>query len=269
MEDRMPGTSAIRTGFLGGAPAYYALRRMGRRVAEQPHHSGVGAAYQGRSKLEVLFGPSVWRHVVGKTVIDMGSGKGLEAVEAARRGARRVIGVEILAKELHEARDNAARAGVADRCVFTTRADERADVILSIDGFEHYDDPGGMLSLMRELLLPGGRVLVAFGPPWFHPLGGHLFSIVPWAHLVFSERALIRWRSDFKDDGATCFREVAGGLNQMTVRRFERLVARSDFALEGFEAVPIRRLRWLASGLTRELVTSIVRCTLVPRPMRP
>jgi hypothetical protein len=56
-------------------------------------------------------------------------------------------------------------------------------------------------------------------------LGGHLFSVFPWAHLIFSEQALIRWRSDFKSDGATRFSEVAGGLNQMTIRRFERLIA--------------------------------------------
>jgi len=32
---------------------------------------------------------------------------------------------------------------------------------------------------------------------------------------------LIRWRSDFKTDGVTCFSDVAGGLDQITIRRFE------------------------------------------------
>jgi hypothetical protein len=36
------------------------------------------------------------------------------------------------------------------------------------------------------------------------------------AHLIFKERALIRWRAGFKTDGATRFGEVAAGLNQMT-----------------------------------------------------
>ena len=75
-----------------------------------------------------------------------------------------------------------------------------------------------------------------------------------------------RWRSDFKSDGATRFNEVAGGLNQMTVRKFVNLVAASDFDIEQFRAVPIARLRRLSNPLTRELFTSTVRCRLVPRP---
>jgi hypothetical protein len=82
---------------------------------------------------------------------------------------------------------------------------------------------------------------------------------------VFTEKALIRWRSDFKSDGATRFHEVEGGLNQMTVRRFEQLVRHSDFEFERFQAVPIRKLRWLANRATREFTTAVVRCRLVPR----
>ena len=167
---------------------------------------------------------------------------------------------------LETARKEADTAGVADRCVFTLDTDEQADVIMSIDGFEHYADPAHVLRTMRRLVRPDGRLFITFGPPWFHPLGGHLFSVFPWAHLVFTEKALIRWRSDFKSDGATRFCEVGGGLNQMTVRRFRRLVDRSDFAIERFESVPIRRLRSLSNALTREFLTAMVRCELRPRP---
>ena len=105
-------------------------------------------------------------------------------------------------------------------------------------------------------------MLLTFGPTWLHPLGGHLFSVFPWAHLVFTEPALIRWRARFRKDGATRFREVEGGLNQMTIRRFERLVAESPLEFEAFEAVPIRRLRPIAPLLPRELCTSFVRSRL-------
>ncbi len=63
---------------------------------------------------------------------------------------------------------------------------------------------------MDAMLKPGGRLYASFGPTWFHPYGGHLFSVFPHAHLIFTERSLIRWRSDFKSDGATRFHEVAG-----------------------------------------------------------
>ncbi|HEY2941229.1 MAG TPA: class I SAM-dependent methyltransferase [Vicinamibacteria bacterium] len=259
-------------GIVGGRVGYHLLRGIGRRgEAAGPlpgHLPWRGKAYQGRSKLEVLFGPGIWAEVAGKVVIDFGCADGVEAVEVATHGAKRVIGVDTRPSVLEMARQAAEASGVADRCVFSTQVDEKADLIFSIDWFEHYDDVAGILRQMRRLIKDDGRVRISFGPPWYHPLGGHLFSVFPWSHLVFTERALIRWRSDFKTDGATRFREVEGGLNQMTIRRFERLLAASDFRVERFETPPIKRFRALHNRLTREFFTSFVRCTLVPRTGR-
>jgi SAM-dependent methyltransferase len=252
------------SGFIGGSLGYHLLRRVGRKAARE----GVcdGSAYQERSKLEVLFGPGVWDVLADKTVVDFGCGIGAEAIDMATRGkARRVVGIDIREDLLEIARHAAAQAGVADRCFFATEVSEPADVVVSLDGFEHYDDPAGVLKTMRHLLRDEGVVLNCFGPPWFHPYGGHLFSVFPWAHLIFTEPALIRWRSDFKSGGARRFNEVQGGLNQMTVRKFRELVAASDFDVQQFEAVPIGRLRRLSNAMTRELFTSVVRCTLVAR----
>jgi hypothetical protein len=116
---------------------------------------------------------------------------------------------------------------------------------------------------MRRLLNPGGRVLVSFGPPWRHPLGGHVYSIFPFSHLVFPDAALVRWRSSFKTDGARTILE--SGLNKMTVSRFERLIAESPFRAENLEVVPIRKLRPIANRLRREFTTSVVRCHLTPK----
>ena len=79
---------------------------------------------------------------------------------------------------------------------------------------------------MFDLLKPGGLLIASFGPTWYHPLGGHLVSVFPWAHLIFSETALMGWRSGIRADGAKRFHEVEGGLNQMTIRRFEQLAQR-------------------------------------------
>ncbi len=253
------------TGVIGGQLGYLLLRRMVGVPPDEGHCTG--SAYERKSKLEVLLGRSIWAEIEGRTVIDFGCGTGEDAIEMARRGARRVIGVDIRESVLAQAHEAADVARVADRCMFATQTDETADVILSVDAFEHYGDPEAILRTMRRLLRPDGRVLIAFGPPWFHPLGGHLFSVFPWAHLVFTEKALIRWRADFKSDGATRFCETEGGLNRMTVGRFRQLIERADFEVAEFETVPIRRLRWLAHPVTREFVTSIVRSRLVvPRP---
>jgi SAM-dependent methyltransferase len=253
----------IRTGLIGGPLADHLLRYLGERAARKGYCDG--SAYRGRSKLEVLFGESIWRDIAGTVVADFGCGVGGEAIEMAQRGAAHVIGIDIVEHSLQAARRAAQDAGVADRCQFATRTDEPVDVVVSLDGFEHFGDPAGVLRTMSRMIKPTGRVLATFGPTWLHPLGGHLFSVFPWAHLIFTEPALLRWRSRFKDDGARRFEEIEGGLNRMTIRRFRRLVARSAFEFETFETVPIRRLRAFANPVTREILTSVVRCRLRPR----
>jgi 2-polyprenyl-3-methyl-5-hydroxy-6-metoxy-1,4-benzoquinol methylase len=224
-----------------------------------------GSIYEGKSKLAALLGDEVFSKIAGKVVIDFGCGEGAEAVEIAGRGARRVIGIDIREDLLQVARQKALGAGVQGTCFFGSSTAELADVVVSLDAFEHFGDPAAILRNMSNLLPPAGEVLVSFGPTWYHPLGGHLFSVFPWAHLIFSEKALIRWRSTFKTDRATRFSEVAGGLNQMTIARFEELVADSPFEFANLELVPIRKLRRFHNRLTREFTTAAVRCRLVKR----
>ena len=249
-------------GIIGGRLGYHILRR----VCEDGRYTGYmdGSAYEHRSKLETLLGASIWDAIRDKTVIDFGCGLGSEAVEMAKRGARRVIGIDIVDYYLGQAVELAHRESVTDKCTFVKHTDERADVIVALDSFEHFADPAAILRVMRNLLRDDGSVLVAFGPTWYHPLGGHIFSPFPWAHLLFTEKALIRWRADFNKDGATRFSEIGEGLNQMTIRRFERIIRDSPFQFAEFEARPIRKLERLANRFTREALTSIVRCRLVP-----
>jgi len=214
--------------------------------------------YEGRSKL-FLLGDELTKRLAGKTVADFGCGKGNEAIDMVRRGAKRVIGIDIREHFLDDARRSAEAAGVSDRCMFATTIREPVEIITSIDSFEHFAEPEKILGLMASLLGPAGEVFFSFGPTWYHPLGGHLFSMFPWAHLVMTEKALVRWRGDFRNDGARHFSEVEGGLNQMTIRRFERLVDGSPFQMESLECVPIGKLRPIHNGLTREFTTALVR----------
>jgi len=195
-------------------------------------------------KIKRIVGDAGWAALRDKIILDFGCGMGVGSIEIAQHGAKRVIGVDIRPDVLDVARQAARRAGVSDTCKFVEAIDEPVDVIVSVDAFEHFEDPAAILRTMDRLLKDDGFVLVSFGPTWYHPRGGHLFSIFPWSHLMFSERAQIRWRSDFKHDGATRFSEAAGGLNMITIKRFLKLVEESLFELESFRAVPIGSLRW-------------------------
>ena len=158
-------------GVLGGELGYRLLRRL-QKVSPG---NEITTAYDGRSKMEVFFGPEIWRELADKTVLDFGCEAGVEAIDMAQHGVPRVIGLDIREEPLAEARLAAKKAGVENACTFTTQTDEKVDVIVSLDAFEHFGDPLAMLGKMRQLLKDSGYILTCFGPTWYHPLGGHGF----------------------------------------------------------------------------------------------
>lgn len=221
----------------------------------------IGSRYAKRQSLLEIFGRGFPVAVCNKAVLDFGCGFGEDTVAIASYGARRAIGVDLRQEFLSHARFLAQKSGVADRCVFTDQASEQCDLIVSVDAFEHFSDPAAILSLWASLLTIDGSVCLSFGPTWLHPAGGHLFSPFPWAHLLLSEEALLRWRALSRSDGATTIE--AAGLNRLTIKRFEQLVSDSPFRFASLELVPIRKLRFIHNRLTREFSTSVVRCRLV------
>lgn len=231
------------------------------RIAPRPPDTMQGRAYRNQSKIEVLLGPAVWDTVRGRTVVDFGCGAGDEAIEIALKGAGQVYAVDIQESLLDLGRKKAAACGCRN-IDFSTQPPEAADLIISLDSFEHFADPQDVMQTMAGMLKPHGTVMIAFGPTWYHPLGGHLFSVFPWAHLIFSERALCQWRSQFRQDRATRFSQVEGGLNQLTIRRFLRLIKANAFEIVELKCVPIRGVAAFHNRLTREFLTATVRCVL-------
>ncbi len=246
-------------GIVGGQVGYALLRLIAPRNKASSQDT---AEEKSNTKLKQFFGNNFFDLIEGKTIIDFGCGSGNQSLEMAQKGAAKVIGIDLQEHLLERGRQTAKQLGVADRCMFVTSTNELADIIISKDAFEHFYDPAAILNIMSSLVKPTGCVLAAFGPTWLHPYGGHLFSVFPWSHLIFTENAQIRWRSDFKTDGATRFAEVAGGLNQLTISGFEQIVERSRFRFDWLETVPIKGIPLLKANLLREIGSSIVRCKL-------
>ncbi|MEE9412775.1 MAG: methyltransferase domain-containing protein [Methylococcales bacterium] len=246
-------------GMIGGKIGYRILKY----IAPRSKSSTRSAANEALgTKTEQFFGDTFFKDIEGKTVIDFGCGSGNQSIEIAQQGAAKVIGVDIQKHRLEIGKQTAKQLGINDRCVFTTITHELGDIVISKDAFEHFADPAKILQIMASLLKPEGYVLAAFGPTWLHPYGGHLFSVFPWSHLMFTEASQIRWRSDFKTDGATRFSEIEGGLNQLTIARFEQIVTDSPLRLEWLETIPIRGIALLKTKALREIGSSIVRCKL-------
>lgn len=243
---------------IGDAVGYSLLRA----IAPRKYSQECDEIDSNDTKLEQFFGEDIFDIIHGKSIIDFGCGTGNQAVQMAKMGAGKVIGIDIQESRLATGRKLAEQLSVDGICSFAAETNERADIIISKDACEHFFDTVAVLRQMSKLLKPDGFVLAAFGPTWLHPYGGHLFSVFPWAHLIFSENALIRWRSDFKSDGATRFCEVEGGLNQLTIANFERSVEKSPFRFEWIDTVPIKGIFLFKHKILREVGSSLVRCKL-------
>ena len=247
---------------IGGALGIALLNLFSRNGAIE--RCDIATAYIGRSKLEVLLGPkNLGPARVTRTCSISAAAREPKPWKLPSAVPVRSSASTCASDGSTSAPSTRRRSGVTDRCTFAREWREPVDVIVSLDSFEHFADPAGVLAHMRGLLRPGGKVLAAFGPTWYHPLGGHIYSVFPFSHLLFSERALVRWRSLHKADGATTIEE--SGLNKMTIRRFIELVEASPLRFASFELLPIRPLRLIANRLTREFTTAAVRCVLEPR----
>jgi hypothetical protein len=82
-------------------------------------------------------------------------------------------------------------------------------------------------------------------------------------NVLFSEQTVMKVRSRFRTDGAVRYEDVEGGLNRMTVSRFERLVHDCGLELEWSRYRGIKGLDW-ATKLpgARELLTTLITCVL-------
>jgi SAM-dependent methyltransferase len=171
----------------------------------------------------------------GKSVLDVGCGRGAVCAEAARLGAARIVGTDLsIPPQVRRllAEDPAAAEVELLETDGTLRelGTRRFDVVISKDSFEHYANPEQFAGTLAALLEPGGTLAVGFGPLWKSPTGGHIeyMTGLPWAHLLFPEPVLMAERRRFRpDEDARRFEEIRGGLNRMTLARFERIMGSS------------------------------------------
>jgi SAM-dependent methyltransferase len=133
--------------------------------------------------------------VTGRDVLDFGCGDGQLSLFLATKKPRRILGVDINPAAIARARaaadtDVEFRLGSKDRMPVL---DQSIDTIVAFDCLEHVMSPLPIFQDWYRVLRPRGKCLIEWFPfkgPW----GPHMESLIPipWAHVLFGERAMFR-----------------------------------------------------------------------------
>ena len=104
-------------------------------------------------------------HVPNKIVLDYACGNGIMAVQAAKKGAKYVIGIDISPISIQNAIKLAAHEGVSDKCIFiqgdcekTGMPDNCVDVIYCF-GVLHHMDLDNVYPELQRIMKPNAKLL--------------------------------------------------------------------------------------------------------------
>ena len=216
------------------------------------------------------YSPNFFNDIKGKKILDFGCGTGFQTISLVLNGASFVVGVDINQNRLEKARKLAQDNNVEDKVMFASKLDDNHpdhfDIVLSHNSFEHFDNPVAILEEMKLKLKNNGRIYISFGPPWYAPYGVHNFFFVriPWANILFSEKTIINVRCLYTKESVTAYEEI--GLNKMTIRKLEDLIAASGMELESLHYEAVKGINFLSKiPSLRELFINHVHCVIFKR----
>ena len=221
----------------------------------------------------------------GKTVLDIGCGAGGKSLYYITLGAKHVYGVDVVESYKEESEKLAADLGLSDKFTFIHAdakklpyPDNSFDTIIMNDAMEHVGDPEGVLKEVLRVLTKGGRVYINF-PPYNHPFGAHLSDAIniPWVHLFFSEKTLIRdykelvkdlpdgkSRIDFRISKDENGKEYFSYINKMTIKRFKRILKKLDITPVYYTEMPLRSIVKIPAKLPvlKEMFVKMAVCVI-------
>ena len=108
--------------------------------------------------------------IKGRTFLDVGCGNGLYSVELAKKGASRVLGIDISPVMIGRCQQSAKKEGLEDRLTFVQtdlleyKPELDFDVSYGIGLFDYISDPLPVLRKMREV--SKDKVIMAFPRLW-------------------------------------------------------------------------------------------------------
>jgi len=108
--------------------------------------------------------------IKGRTFLDVGCGNALYSLELARKGAAKVVGIDISEVMIGLCRKSSDAENLSDRCTFIQsdlleyKPESKFDVSFGIGLFDYISDPLPVLKRMREV--SSDKAIMAFPRLW-------------------------------------------------------------------------------------------------------
>lgn len=112
----------------------------------------------------------------GKVVLDAGCGTGELPYLIAKKGAKKVIGVDYSQEAIAVAKRMYNLPNLEYICDDITNIKGKFDVITTLGTIEHTDDPFAVLKQLKKMLKPKGSLIVTC-PNWVNPRGYMLLTL--------------------------------------------------------------------------------------------
>jgi SAM-dependent methyltransferase len=208
-----------------------------------------------------------WRRIgwqvplAGARVLDVGCGHGALCLDAVRRGAASVTGVDTDGDRIRFGRDYLQRRypreapaidlvhgtvdALAPQVVF--------DIVTSKDTFEHLQDPAATVAGVARRLRPGGLFVCGFSPLYYSPNGDHgRYRLpLPGLHALLPQPWVLRWASRRLGRTITAAQDV--GLNRLTLPEFQALLPPTEWETVALHINPMRHPLRPAFDLLRRI----------------
>mgnify|MGYP001360126830 CR=1 FL=1 len=178
-----------------------------------------------------------------KTVLDFGCGHGALSIDIGNLGAKSILGIDLEERPIEFAKENLIKnfETLKDKINFEkvdilkSNQEHKYDIIVSKDTFEHTVNLPEVLKKMYNLLNEGGKAYFGFGPLYNFYNGDHgrLNVYLPWFHLIFNEKFLIKRINKKKNLDIKKVQDL--GLSRYSFADYKKIFNDSNFKIKFFK----------------------------------
>tara|TARA_B100000963_G_scaffold205773_1_gene179197 strand:+ start:634 stop:1380 length:747 start_codon:yes stop_codon:yes gene_type:complete len=177
-----------------------------------------------------------------KYILDFGCGHGALCIDLAKKGAKKVTGIDLEEKLLNFANINLKQnynqyQSIIDfqkKDLLNTNFEKKFDLIVTKDTFEHSLNLPDILSKFYEILKKGGRVYAGFGPLYNSYNGDHGRTQLrlPWLHVILRDKFIIKRYN--KNNKISIDKIEDLGLSKYSLKDYKKIFTDSKFEIEFF-----------------------------------